>query len=479
MRILLRNNLNPVSIAVSLAVTFALGVFCYFTRLSMILPLLFLFSGWHLAYFEKARFRVFLNLGLLLALLLYTAYALTQYNLVSHYYIPVAAVAMLAVLFYNDLQLGFVISFVSSVMVGLVVGGDFNLMLTFFVGSLTASYCIRGARTRGDLILAGFLVGVAQVACIVLFNPFSSFIFSKYFLTNHLKPLMVNGFVSAGLVFIAPFFERFFGVLTNFSLLELSDSNQPLLKRMVIEAPGTYHHSLVVGNLAEAAGNAVDANGLLARVGGYYHDVGKIIKPEYFNENQIVDGNKHDNLEPTMSRLVILNHVKEGVDLARKYKLDQHIIDFIPQHHGTSLIHYFYQRALEGAQEGEAVEEENFRYPGPKPQTRETAIVLLADSVEGAVRALDDPTPGRINELVKKVINNKFIDGQLDECDLTLKDIEKISETFGRVLSAMHHGRVKYPEKKNGNGHSHKKSAESDAPLPPAHHPDRKKNPSA
>jgi hypothetical protein len=222
---------------------------------------------------------------------------------------------------------------------------------------------------------------------------------------------------------------------------------------MILEAPGTYQHSLVVSNLAETAANAIGANGLLTRVGAYYHDIGKMIKPEYFTENQLMGRNVHDSIEPSMSRLVILNHVKEGIELAKKNKLNPRIIDFIAQHHGTSLIYYFYQKSLEDATEGDKLSEDNFRYPGPKPQSRETAITLLADSVEGATRALPDPNPQNIEETVKKIINNKFIDGQLDECPLTLKDIDSITSTFIRMLSAMYHGRVKYPEKKNAGAH--------------------------
>jgi len=213
-----------------------------------------------------------------------------------------------------------------------------------------------------------------------------------------------------------------------------------------MEAPGTYQHSLAVSQLAEAAADTIGANGLLCRVGGYYHDIGKLVTPEYFTENQKVGPSKHDAIEPTMSRLVILNHVKEGMELGKKYRLNPMILNFIPEHHGTALIHYFYHKSVEGAEVGETVEEQDFRYPGPKPQSRETAIVMLADSVEGAVRAMEEHTPARMEDVVRKVINNKFIDGQLDECPLTLKDIYKISQEFTRLLSAMYHGRVKYPD---------------------------------
>jgi hypothetical protein len=206
----------------------------------------------------------------------------------------------------------------------------------------------------------------------------------------------------------------------------------------------------VVGNLADSACSAIGANGLLARIGAYYHDIGKLQKPEYFIENQDIKKNAHDELTPTMSKLIIMNHIKEGLELAKKYSLSPVLLDFIRQHHGNSLVYYFYRRALEGKEEDQEVAEEGFRYPGPKPNTKETAIVLLADSVEAATRSLKDPTPDKIKETVHKIINNKFIDGQLDECELTLKDIEEISSVFTKILSGMYHSRVNYPQETHG-----------------------------
>lgn len=437
---------------ISLACILVLGAFCQMSGFSLLMPLILVFVGVHLFFFRKANYKIFINLGLLLALIVFTAHALMHYTAIPQFYIPVAAVAMLTMLLFNDLQLAFLMAFVSSVFVTFVVGCDLGCMVVFFLGSLTAAYTVKGARTRGDLIKAGLLIGFIQVISVILMYPDLQFIFSKRFIMDYARPLFLNGLIVIVVVMVtSKIFESLFGVLTNFSLLELSDFNHPLLKRMVLEAPGTYHHSLIVSNLAEAAADSIGAHAFLTRVGAYYHDIGKMVKPEYFTENQLVDGNKHDNIEPNVSRLVILNHVKEGIELARKYKLNPLIIDFIPQHHGTSLIYYFYQKALESAKEGEVVAEENFRYPGPKPQTRETAIVMLADSVEGATRALDDPNPTKIEETVRKIINNKFIDGQLDECNLTLKEIDRIARTFARVLSAMYHSRVKYPEKKSEN----------------------------
>jgi len=431
--------------SIMVAVSFlALVVFCYFSGFPLIIPLLVFFFGVHLFYFKKASPKLFLHLSLLLALLVFAAHALKSYAHLIHFYLPIASVAMLTMLLFNDVQISFMMALMSAVLAGIVLGFDLNEMLIFFLGGLAGAYKVKDARTRGVLIEAGIFVSIIQVVCALLINP----VINKDILMYILKPLAVNGLICAAVVIAsAKIFEMIFDEITNFTLLELSDSSHPLMKRMVVEAPGSYHHSLIVSNLAEAAADAIDAHSLLVRVGAYYHDIGKMVNPGYFTENQMVPGNKHDELEPSMSRLVIFNHVKEGIELARKYRLNHHIIDFIPEHHGTSLMYYFYQKALsEGQTKG--LEEKDYRYPGPKPQSKETAIVLLADSVEGATRALDEHTPGRIEDVVRKVINNKFIDGQLDECNLTLREIDTIASVFVRVLSAMYHGRVQYPEKK-------------------------------
>jgi putative nucleotidyltransferase with HDIG domain len=418
--------------------------------LSLLIPLLLTAYGFHLYFFRQAGVKRFLCLGLLLVSVAALANGMTNVSHFSAEYIPIAAVAMLTMLLFKDLQLAFSMSFISAAIVSLMIGAGVDYMLTVFIGGLVGGYAVRDARTRGTLVVAGFAVGIVQALAAFLSSP----VLSQDVLSNDLRPFFISGIFSAAVVLAtSKVFEYLFGELTNFSLLELSDSlNQPLLRRMAFEAPGTYHHSLVLSNLAGAAADAIGANALLARVGSYYHDIGKIDKPEYFTENQMMSDNKHDHLEPSMSRLVIFNHVREGVEIARRHKLSPKIIDFIEQHHGTSTIHYFYQKALQDAVEHSDVKEENFRYPGPKPQTKEVAIVMLADSVEGATRALDEQTPTRIKETVRRVINNKFIDGQLDECGLTLREIEMVSENFSKVLSAMYHVRVKYPEAKK-NGH--------------------------
>lgn len=466
---------------VASVIFFGLLVFCHLAQYSLIIPFLIFFLGIHLYFFKKASIRLFLHLGLLLVLMIGLTEVFIRYFSPHFYNIPVAAIAMLTVLLFNDLQLAFVMAILTSVIATFILGGDFGMMLIFFLGSMAGAFTVKDARTRGQLITAGLFIGVVHIIALILLYPDLELFISNQFLKHKFYPLAFNGFLSCLVVSATlKIFEYVFGMLTNFSLLELSDFNQPLLKRMIMEAPGTYHHSLVVANLAEAASDAIGANALLTRVGAYYHDIGKMAKAEYFTENQMIGANKHDEMEPSMSRLVVLNHVKEGIELAKKYKLNPMIIDFIPQHHGTGLMYFFYQKALEEAKEGEVVSEADYRYPGPKPQTKETAITLMADSVEGATRSLDEPTPTNIEETVKKIVNNKFIDGQLDECNLTLQEINKISSTFTRILCAMYHNRVKYPEKKNGkSSHKNRKQAESPAPQPGGDQETRPENPSA
>lgn len=471
-----RDNITLQQAVVAVVSLLLLTLFCNVANFSLIIPFLLLVLGGHLYLFKKASYGLFLRLGLLLALIIFIAFALPRYD-ISPLYIPVASVALITTLLYKDLQLAFVMALASSLLVTLSLGLELSYMLIFFLGSVTAVYMSREARTRSQLFKAALGISLVQVVAGILLSPERAANMSPDYVNVFLKPLALNGIISVMVtLFSLKIFEWLFGELTNFSLMELSDFNQPLLRRMILEAPGTYHHSLVVSNLSEAAADVIGANGLLARVGAYYHDIGKMAKAEYFTENQIAMGNKHDVIEPSISKLVILNHVRDGIELAQKYKLNPKIIEFIPQHHGTTLMHYFYQRALSEAEDTSEVKEENYRYPGPKPQSKETAIVLLADSAEAATRSIDEPSPQNITEVVRKVINNKFIDGQLEESNLTLKEIEIIAETFSRILSAMHHTRVRYPESKNGSDNRHHKSAEKDSASPAADQPDRAEN---
>jgi cyclic-di-AMP phosphodiesterase PgpH len=455
MRNLRKINSTTSSVGLIVLIPLAIFIVSYFLQLSLVLPLFLLACAVYLRFSYKQIPHLFLYLGFLLTLLTFTAYSIVNCSSIPYYYIPTAAAAMLAALLFNDRGLVFLVSVISSLLVGIIAGNNFHLSMVFMLGSLTAGGVVFGARRRAQIIEAGFLGGLIQFITPVLLSPSKEFLMYPRFFTAYALPLIGNGIICAGIVAITlPIFEYLFKVLTNISLLELADFNHPILKRMIADAPGTYHHSLMVGNLAEAAANSIDANSLLARVGSYYHDIGKIGKAEYFSENQADSDSKHDKLQTTMSKMIILNHVKEGEELAKKFSLSPLLIDFISQHHGTSLTHYFYWKALEGLDaQKKDIEEGGFRYLGPKPQKREIAIVLLADSVEAATRTLKEPTQARIEELVRKVINNKFIDGQLDECELTLVDLEKIASTFVKVLSAIYHSRVAYPDRNHENNH--------------------------
>jgi putative nucleotidyltransferase with HDIG domain len=302
-------------------------------------------------------------------------------------------------------------------------------------------------RTRGKIIRIGVMIGAAQFAVIAAVHlAFPDRAPAAEILTELLWGLghgILVGFIVSGSL---PLIEYLFGISTDISLLELSNiAQQTVLRRLLVAAPGTYNHSFVVGMLAEEAAEAVGANPLLARVGGYYHDIGKMMKPEYYGENEVVPGESHRPLSPTMSTLIIKSHVKDGSELGRHHDLPKPIIDIIEQHHGTTLVEYFYNEALKRAKEGERVEQSLFRYDGPKPQSREAGIVMLADSVEAATRSLSDPTPARIEGTIRGISRKKLDDGQLDECALTLREVRTIEDSFIRVLAGIFHRRPRYP----------------------------------
>jgi cyclic-di-AMP phosphodiesterase PgpH len=391
--------------------------------------------------FAKIKNATLTNLSFLYLISFGLGYYLLRHGL-SFYFIPVSIIPMLCVLLFNNLEIAYFMSLATFISLAFLSPAEpFKVWFIFMSSCAGSILLVNHARKRAQVIRAGAIAGLLQLI---------SLIFLEHLWVNHPQRYMIiaiNGLLSGVITLgILPFFEYLLQTVTNISLLELADFNHPILQRMVLEAPGTYHHSLIVGNLADTACSVVGANGLLARIGAYYHDIGKLQKPDYFIENQDIKKNIHDELTPTMSKLIIMNHIKEGLELAKKYSLSPVLWDFIQRHHGNSLVYYFYRRALEGKEENQEVSEEGFRYPGPKPNTNETAIVLLADSVEAATRGLKTPTPDKIEETVHKVINNKFIDGQLDECDLTLKDIDKISSVFCKILVGIYHSRVNYPQ---------------------------------
>ena len=315
---------------------------------------------------------------------------------------------------------------------------------------------------RYGLMMAGLKLGAVNVGLVVAIQMFVGdpdglnwITFASTAAGGLLGGILAGLFVVA----LAPLAEILFSYTTDIKLLELANMNHPLLKEMVIKAPGTYNHSILVATLAENAAESIDANPLLAKVGGLYQDIGKISKPHYFIENQRDGFNPHDRLYPRMSSLILLSHVKEGVELARKYRLGDTVSDIIRQHHGTGIIKYFYQRALESEDpKMEQVSESDFRYNGPKPQTREAGIVMLADIVEATSRSLKNPTPTRISGVIEQSIDNCFREGQLDECELTLRDLNAIGQAFQKVLTGLFHTRIEYPDQ---IGDADKKKAEA------------------
>lgn len=376
----------------------------------------------------------------------------------SYFYLfPFAAGAMIVRIFLNS-EVALVFCAILAPLLGIMFENNMLVVIYSLLGSIVGAHGVRHCTCRGTVYLAGIKVSVVNLAMAVAFQTFNNAIFTTQTLYVAFFALL-SGFISAGFVssFI-PLVETLFQYTTDIKLLELANLNSPVLRELMVKAPGTYHHSVVVGNLVEAAAESIGANPLLARVAAYYHDIGKATKPQYFIENQAGEENRHDKLSPSMSALILISHIKEGAELAREHRLGQPIIDIIRQHHGTALIKFFYERAKsQAAASGQSVEEKDFRYPGPKPQTREAGIVMLADCVEAASRTLVNPTPDRIQGLVQKLINNVFIDGQLDECELTLKNLHEIAKSFTGILNGIFHHRIDYPEPAHKGGDRSKK----------------------
>lgn len=409
-------------------------------------------------YLRLFRKRIFQNnrrlslIALLILMQCFFAYLARELKVVAplEYLIPVPATSMLLTIIF-DSRVGFYGTVVTAYLVGGVRGNDYGVALAALIAGALAVYTVRDIRNRTQIIRSfGFiLLGYAFVIIALGFERIESVVA----LAEELTFALANSLISPVLTFgLLVFFERYFRVTTDLTLIELGHFNHPLLKLLSEKAPGTYHHSLTMANLAEAAAAAVGANEVLARVGALFHDIGKVEKPTYFVENQKGSRNRHDKLSPRMSSLIIQNHVKKGIALAREYGLPEEVIDFIPQHHGTTRIDYFYRKAIalaeisDDATKLEEINEQDYRYPGPKPQTKETGILMLADSIEAAARTLEDPSPQKLEVLIDELIKKRFEEGELDECPLTLKDLTKIKRAFLNVLVGMYHSRVKYPE---------------------------------
>ena len=368
---------------------------------------------------------------------------LVGHNLV--YVLPQGLAAILAAMFLG-LETGVGVACLVATFTALAVDNPFPLFIYFVIGGLMGVWGVKSCRRRNALIQTGLCIGLANMALVVTFKLLEFPFTGNDLLIGETFALgggVLTGILALGLT---PVMESLFNYSSNIRLLELLNLDQPVLKELMLIAPGTYHHSMVVGQMVEAAAETIGANPMLAKAAAFYHDVGKIKKPVYFVENQMGGDNKHEKLAPSMSSLILISHVKDGVDLARKHRLGENIADIIRQHHGTNLINYFFHKAKTQAAKPNQVKMEDYRYPGPRLQTKEAGLVLLADQVEAASRTLTDPTPARIQGMVQKIINNVFADGQLDECELTLKDLHHIARSFNKILSGIFHQRIQYPQ---------------------------------
>lgn len=370
------------------------------------------------------------------------------------YLIAVPASSMLLTIIF-DSRVGFYGTVVMAFLAGGIRGNDYSLALASLIAGALSVYTVRDMRNRTQIFRSlGFIfLGYAVTIVALGLERFET----AGVMLEQLAFALANAVVSPVLAYgLLIFIERVFRVTTDLALMELGQFTHPLLRQLSERAPGTYHHSVTMASLAEAAAAAVGANEVLARVGAYFHDIGKIKKPTYFVENQKGTRNRHDKLAPRMSSLIIAAHVKDGITLAKEHRLPHEVIDFIPMHHGTTRMEYFYDKALRQAENSpdetkiDEIKESDYRYVGPRPQTKETGILMLADAIEASARALDDPSPPKLEAMIDELIRKRFEEGELDECPLTLKDLTKIKAAFLGVLVGIHHTRVPYPEETGG-----------------------------
>ena len=363
---------------------------------------------------------------------------------IARYILPVAGGAMLVRLLVTA-EAAALFAVVAAGLTGLLM--DRSLELTFFylVTGLAASFGVLRVQSRSTVLRAGLIAGLLGAATVFCLQLFGGQVVAKTLILSCLGAVAGGLLAAFTALALLPAIEWVFAYTTDISLLELANLNHPLLRELMLRAPGTYHHSMVVGNLAEAGCEAIGANGLLARVAAYYHDVGKMKNAAYFAENFRSGDNPHNRLKASMSSLIIRSHVKDGIEMMREHGIPERVIETASQHHGTALIAFFYHKALEQKDDEEEVLEADYRYPGPKPQSREAGVIMVADGVEAAARSLGEPSDDRLQAVVQRIINTQFTDGQLDQCDLTLRDLHMIAKSFLQVLSGIYHARPTYP----------------------------------
>lgn len=425
--------------------------------------------GLVLGYLHKFAYSLYTNdlylvlMGLILLVILLLGKAAHYY---SDFAAPIAAGSLLTAILI-DTRLGLLLSVVLAMMYGIIIENDLRAVATTLVGCMVGVYSVSKASHGYSLTRTGVWIAAVNFLVIAA-TGFVDQVGNMQILIQGLFGIfggIASAVVTTGLL---PYLEHSFKITTPIKLLELAKPNHPLQKRLLIDAPGTYHHSILVSNLVETAAEAIGADSVIARVAAYYHDIGKLKRPYFFIENQVGAENPHDKIAPSLSKLIITSHIKDGIDLCREYKLPQVLIDIVQQHHGTMLVSYFYNRATE-IDHSECIIETDFRYEGPKPQTKEAALVMLADACEAAVRSIAKPNVNRIEAIIRKIIRERLTDGQLDECSLTLKDLNVIGDIFIRVLSSMFHTRIEYPDalqeferKKVQNGNCNRQSAGKD-----------------
>ncbi len=409
--------------------------------IGLIVFMILLLTGLYFVYFEREIAnspRCLLMVSTIMCLVLLLCYAMSHLNI---YMVPGAMAGILLAILLKP-ELAAIVNISIAILVSILLDSNLGIGIMSLSGGIMGIYIVKNSQQRNDVVLAGIGAGLVNFVAIIGMD-----LMGTGTIKSTLQPALwgFGGGVLSAVFAIGtlPIWENLFKVITPLKLVELSNPNQPVLKRLLVEAPGTYHHSVLVANLAESGADAIGANDLLARVGAYYHDIGKLKRPYFFKENQLLNDNPHNKISPTLSTHIITMHTKDGVDIARKYKVPEVINDFICEHHGTTPVLYFYYEAKKS---NENVKLEDFRYSGPKPQSRESAIVMIADTVEAAVRSLSEPTPDKIEALIRKLIGEKLEDGQFDECPITLSDLDTIATAFTAVVTGIFHERIEYPE---------------------------------
>ena len=401
-------------------------------------------------YLKNEKKDIFNNNKLILLTLLLNLFTLATtrvFEIASLFLIPIACSPILMSVFL-DSKVSIIINLLNLLLVSVIVGFNPQIILIGIISIIIVATLLPKVNQRNDILYTTMYLSIS-VAIVVLS--------SGILLSNNINKILIDmtlsvlGAIISGILAIGllPFLEYTFSLVTNMKLLELSNPNSPLLKRLLMEAPGTYHHSIMVANLAEVAAEEIGANTMLVRVGAYYHDAGKIKRPFFFGENQLGGVNPHNKISPSLSASIIISHVKDGLELAKEYNIPSAVSDMMIQHHGTTLVKYFYYTLKNSSDNPESVKEEGFTYPGPKPQSREAAIIMMADSVEAAVRSIQEPTVEKIENMVNNIIKDKLDSGQLSECELTFRDLETIKVCFLKVLKGIYHSRIEYPKEKD------------------------------